>query len=365
MKMKMLPLDDGYRVVNPDMVILARESRGLTQATLSQALGITQGRLSKIETGLLPVPDDLLHAMSAALQYPPEFFSQGGALYGVGIAEVFHRKRADTPKKLLTKIYAQIEVRIRQVAAMLRAVDVPVSLRRLDIDEFGGKAQDVARLTRATWGIPRGPIHDLTKTAEDAGIVIIPMDFETAHIDAISRWIPGMPPMVFANERSPRDRYRFSLAHEIGHLLMHQYPGPEMERQADAFAAELLCPEQDIRADLVDLKLDRLPQLKRYWKVSMRALIHRAQDIGAISANRARYLWTKMAEAGYTKREPIELDIVGEEPSLIFEMVEVHRETFNFSIEDLRRLLLLEEHEMRIAYLPKPAEPRLRLVVSS
>lgn len=358
----MQPQDDLIDQVNPQMVILAREARGLSQERLARELGISQGRLSKIEAGLLPVPAEILEGISARLDFPKSFFAQRGSMYGVGVAEIFHRKRADAPKRLLSKIYAQIEVRIRQLGALLRGVDLPVAVRRFDIDEYGGNAQEVAQLARATWGVARGPISDLTRLAEDVGIVIVPMDFETNKIDAISRWIPSLPPMVFVNERSPKDRYRFSLAHEIGHLLMHEYPSPEMEQQANEFAAEFLCPEHDIRADLVGLTLDRLPQLKLYWGVSMSALIHRAQDIGAITANQARYLWTKMAKAGYTKQEPIELDLRGEAPQLLYEMVAVYQESLGFSLDDIRSLLHVNNADLVRSYLPATGRPRLALV---
>jgi len=353
---------DPEGVVNPTMVTLAREAAGLTQKGLSEKLGITQGRLSKIEAGLLPMTEEVLASMATEVDRPETFFFQRGPSFGVGIGEIYHRKRADTPKKILARIYARIEIRIRQVAALLLAVEVPVCVRKLDIDEFHGDAAAIAQLTRATWGVPRGPIVDLTKTAEDAGIVIVPMDFETAHIDAIGRWLPGLPPMVFVNEHSPRDRYRFSVAHEIGHLLMHEFPTPDMEAQADSFAAEFLCPAAEIKVDLHDLRLDRLPQLKRYWRVSMASLIHRARETKAITANRARTLWTQMAQAGYTKREPVELDLSGEQPRLLFEMIDAHREELGFNLDELQILLRVNRPEFQTAFERAAHGPKLRLV---
>src|SRR5437588_8946588 len=283
-------MSNQHKAVNPNMVILAREARGLSQRELADSLGVTQGRISKIEMGLLPVPADLLETLSRILDYPGHFFFQEGSLVGVGMTEIFHRKRQDVPKKILGKAYAQMDIRHRHIATLLRAVEIPCNVPRLDIDEYGSRADEIARILRERWRLPRGPILDLTKTVEDAGIVVIPVDFETPRIDAISRWIPGLPPLFFVNRDIPKDRYRFSLTHELGHVVMHALPNADIEKQANQFAAEFLLPERDIRADLSNLDLAKLAILKRYWKVSMAAILHRAEEIGAITANQAPYL---------------------------------------------------------------------------
>src|SRR5258708_27207233 len=49
LKGKEAAMSDQHKAVNPNMVILGRESRGLSQKDLSDRLSITQGRISKIE----------------------------------------------------------------------------------------------------------------------------------------------------------------------------------------------------------------------------------------------------------------------------------------------------------------------------
>jgi Zn-dependent peptidase ImmA (M78 family)/transcriptional regulator with XRE-family HTH domain len=350
------------KAVNPNMVILSREARGLSQKELADSLGVTQGRISKIEMGLLPVPNDLLETLSCVLDYPAHFFFQEGSLAGVGMIEIFHRKRQDVPKKILNKAYAQMDIRLRHIAALLRAVDIPCNVPRLDIDEYSGHAEEIARLLRERWHLPRGPIQDLTRTVEDAGIVVIPIDFETPRIDAISRWIPGLPPLFFVNKDSPKDRYRYSLTHELGHVVMHALPNTDIEEQANQFAAEFLLPERDIRADLNNLDLAKLTILKRYWKVSMAAILHRAEDLGAITANQARYLWAQMARAGYKTHEPIELDVEGEQPNLLDELIETYRKDLGYSIADLQEVIPLNEEELWSQYLQGRDQPPLRII---
>jgi Zn-dependent peptidase ImmA (M78 family) len=353
-----------HNVVNPAMIILARESRGLSQKVLAERLYVTQGRISKIESGLLIVQDDILERISCILMYPKHFFYQKGGIIGVGIAEVFHRKRQSVSKHVLDKIYAQIEIRIRHIQELLRSVEISCTIPHLDIDEYNEQVEEIARSVRIHLQLPRGPIQDLTETLEDAGVLIIPFDFETHLIDAISRWLPTLPPLFLVNEDSPKDRCRFSLAHELGHIVMHMLPTADMETQANRFAQEFLLPERDIIADLMDLDLAKLANLKRYWKVSMAALLARAESLSTITPNQARYLWSQIAKAGYKTREPAELDVRGEEPRLIHELIETFQNELDYSKDDLQSILPLCDEELYSFYLQNDAHPKplLRLV---
>lgn len=345
---------------NGEMLALARESRGRTQTETAKALGIVQGTLSKMETGLLPLTDEVVASASTFLGYPPSFFQQSGPRIGASVAEIFHRKRADAPQRVLNRLYAEIDIRIRNVAQLLRAADIPLHLEPMSLEDYE-TPQRVAQLVRSMWNLPKGPIRDVVVMLEDAGIVVMPMDMGTPKIDAMARWVPGLPPVIFVNPATPTDRLRFSLCHELGHVLMHGLPDPEMERQADAFAAELLCPEREIRADLLNLTIDRLPDLKRYWRVSMAMLIYRARDVKAITESRAKSLWTQLAKLGFAKREPVELQPGGEKPELLFELIEVHRE-MKLTREEIAQMLHLTVDEIRAVFEPSPVSPSLRLM---
>lgn len=348
--------------VNPDMVILGRESRGLSQKGLAENLSVTQGRVSRIEQGQLVVSGELLADLSRVLDYPQHFFLQEGTRVGVGIAEIFHRKRQDVPKSALAKIYAQMEIRIKHVAILLLDQPIHMTVCRLTIDEHDGRPDEIARRIREMWQLPSGPIEDLTATVEKAGILVVPIDFGTNRVDAISRWVPGLPPLLFINIHSPKDRYRYSLAHELGHIVMHEFPSPDIEDQANRFAAEFLLPAHEIQSDLLDLSLAKLARLKRYWKVSMAALLKRAQDLEKITPNQARYLWMQMAKLGYRTREPVELDIKGEQPSLLKKQIEAYLKNYDNSITGLSKHLALNESELRALYLHELDEPLSRIV---
>jgi Zn-dependent peptidase ImmA (M78 family)/DNA-binding XRE family transcriptional regulator len=358
-------------VARADLVVLARESRGLTQSALAARLNVSQGHLSKIEAGLLPVSQATLARLAGALGYPEHFFALREPIYGPGTSEFFHRKRSAMSARLLSQVHALVNIRRIQVSRMLRAVELDEDrIPELSLEEFGDSPEEVARAVRAAWSLTRGPVTNLTDVVEAAGGVVIPIDFGTKLIDAVGRYVPGMPPLFFSNRDAPADRARLTLAHELGHMVMHRVPNASMEEQAFRFGAELLMPEQDIKAELDGLTIDKLVWLKLRWRVSMGALLKRAESLGRIQPRRARYLWMTMSKAGYRTREPAEADIAPELPHTLKDIVDTHMRQLAYSAEDLAHLVALLPLELEATYGIGTAgrgdtRGRLRIVQSS
>ena len=348
------------------MVTLARESRGITQSKLARLIGISQGHLSKIEAGLLAASDQVATRLANALDYPMEFFALTEPVYGPGTSEFFHRKRQALSTRLLAQLHAQINIRRIHVSRLLRAVEFEQDrVPELDPDDFPGEASDVARAVRASWMLPRGPVANMAWAIEDAGGIVLSVDFGTPLLDGVSRWVPGLPPLFFLNQDAPGDRARLTLAHELGHMVMHHVARPEMESQAFEFAQEFLMPEQEIRHQFDDLTLDRLIALKLHWKVSMQALLKRAESIGHVNPGKARYLWSQIAQAGYRTREPAEADIPPEEPRQVKEILRLYRESLAYTPDQLGALLTLGPEELELTYGLRAGRhnlPRLRLI---
>jgi Zn-dependent peptidase ImmA (M78 family)/transcriptional regulator with XRE-family HTH domain len=347
------------RTIQPDKVVLARESRGLTQAGLAERLSVSQAMVSKIEAGIAMPEATIIEKLASTLGYPLAFFFQVDPVIGAGPSELYHRKRQTTPSKLLRKVYAEVNVQRMHIARLLRSLDVACNVPKLTTDEFKSP-EDIARAVRAMWHVPPGPIGDLVALVEANGALVLERHFGSPLIDGMSLWLPTLPPMFFMNVDACRSRRRLTLAHELGHSVMHAVPTPTMEEEANRFAAEFLMPDQEVAPYLVDVSLPRLAELKLYWKTSMAALLHRASDLEKISKDQATLLWKRLSKAGYRRNEPLELDLPDERPSLFREMIETHRRTLGYSLGNLAELLVFCEEELRQTYLPD--ETRLRVV---
>lgn len=348
--------------VNPLLISVARESRGMTQRHLADAIGISQSKLSKYENGALQPSVDDLSKMSEALGYTEEFFSQPDEVFGFGSFCFYHRKRANMSVTQLRKIQAQMNVFRLQLQRVRRGITVETTNRfhSLDVDEFGG-ADAVAREARRLWGLPMGPVNNVVAAIERAGGIVWRTDFATRRLDAVSHVAPGHPPIFFVNSMAPNDRARFTLAHELGHVLMHESPSSDMEDQADEFASEFLMPQAEIGSSLRDLSLEKLPSLKAHWRVSMAAIIKRASDLEKISDRHYRSLFTELTKGGWRLREPIELS--GELPSVVREMVRIHFQEHRCSASQLAKDAFLRATDEFIASFATAGETQSLRVI--
>jgi Zn-dependent peptidase ImmA (M78 family)/transcriptional regulator with XRE-family HTH domain len=341
-------MGEAEQTVNPAWVIVGRESRNLTQKQMAAKLSISQGWLSRVESGLRGLPDNKLSELADLLDYPIEFFQQDEPVYGIGTSELFHRKRQAIPLKTLNCLYARINVREMNLRRLLKGIEIEgANIAVMEPEDFDGKVEDIARAVRKNWNVPRGPIQSVTEVIENAKGIMIPFDFETRKIDAVSHWLPGMPPLFFVNIFNLSDRIRLTLCHELGHMVMHsQSPNSDMEAQANAFAAEFLMPAEEIRPLLDNLSIPKLATLKMHWKVSMQALLYRAGALQTITPRHARTLWMQMSKLGYRTREPAELDFPMETPTLFNEIVDFYSHDLGYSASELAKSLLLTENEL-------------------
>lgn len=353
------------RIVNPQMITLARECQGVTQSALAKSARVTQGKISKFENGMLNVSQEDARKIAEALGFNPDFLYQTDEVYGLGTTFVFNRKRAKVPMKLQRQIQANANVMRMQADRLLRGADIVGAnkFERLDVEKFDGNPERIARYIRAQWGLPLGPVANVTRVIESAGGIVFKFSFGTEQIDAVHFWLPGMPPLFFMNSDMPGARHRFNLAHELGHALMHRHTTTECESEANRFASEFLMPREEIGKYLDSMTLEKAARLKAHWKVSMHAIVYRAQALGKISGRHAARLFKLMGANGYRKREPIEIPF--EEPQTTKELVKVHREHHGYSDSDLNALIFRFDPQFFSAEHVKAPDPppRLRLVV--
>lgn len=352
---------------NPDLLIVARTTRGLSQVTLAERAGITQGHLSKLENGLSVPSSDVLARAASALDYPVSFFGQSDRVIGLPLSvQPAYRRKASVGQRDLEKVRAYLNIRLMHLRRLLQATEYTAEtiLPAYDADEYDGDVERIAQLVRRTWLLPPGPIKNLTDIVERAGVVVVLCDFPNATIDGLSIVLPDLPPCIFLNRVQQADRLRFSLAHELGHLVMHSQANPDMERQAHSFASALLMPAEDIRSYFASgVTLKRLATMKPLWRVSIQALAMRAKSVGSISENQHKYLWMQLSKAGLRRREPPELDFPAEEPKILSALIRMHTERLGYTMVELAAALHTYESELRHLYSLTGA--RLRVVGDS
>ncbi len=358
---------------NGELLRLARQYRGFNQRELARRLFVEASTVSRVENGIIEPSPDFERRAAEFLKFPPEFFEQTDNVYGLPLSvhPSMWRKKAAASQHDVDRALAELNIRMMHLRRLIRAVEYEPTfpIPQLDIETYKGDVEAVAAVVRRTWLMPAGPIPNLTSHIEAAGCFVIHANLGDAAIDGVTLRTPGTPPCIFLNRDQPFDRMRFSLAHELGHIVMHRVPTLHMEDEANAFAGAFLAPAKDIRPYFsrrrVDLPL--LANLKPEWRIAMAALLYRAKQLHFVNANQARYLWQQFNIHKIRLREPPELDFPIEQPSLMPKLISLHLEQLGYSTAELQKLLAMYEeelsdfHDLRGPNIP-PGRPRLRIV---
>lgn len=343
---------------NPEMLSLARESRGYTQTELARRSAYTQPTVSRFESGSLPLSDENVRVFARVLAYPERFFSQPDTIYGLGSSFLFHRKRQTMEVNALRRIQAEVNIARMRVERLLRGLDYehPNEFVMYEVGQDGTPEQ-IAGMVRAVWRLPAGPLRNLTQVVESAGGIVLLYPFSVRKVDGLSLWVTPTPPLFFLNDRAPGDRNRWTLAHELGHMVMHRHVHQEIESEADCFASELLMPAADIRRELHGLTLAKAAALKMTWRVSIQALVRRARNLETIPPGRYKSLCVQISRAGMRTNEPNAIE--PEQPQNLASILDVHRLEHGYDLDEISRLALASSAEFE--RLLSPARKKLRI----
>lgn len=331
--------------INYMLLETARLLRQKTQKEVAEATGVPQSILSKAEHGLIELAEENFLRLCDYYDFPKGFFfrevdySQLGYLY--------YRKKLTLSKKVVDSFISKVKIFRWIIDDLAQSVEIPEYVLSSYVVDDQQTVQDIAQKVRYELGVFHGPVPCLSTLLENNGIIIVNFDFGTEKIDGLTVVTPGNRKLMFINSRMPNDRIRFSMAHELGHLVMHFEHTPlseeEAERQADEFASEFLMPEMEIRPMLRGLNTESLSILKRRWRVSMHALVRRAFDLDIIDYQKYRSFQISFSKKGYTKEEPIQLPI--DSPSMLREILKLYQEELQYSDNDLMRVMRINPND--------------------
>lgn len=263
-----------------------RLDRELTQGELAAKAGLSRGTVGKIERAAVLPHAGTLRALARALE--------------VRVADLVTvvRQLENVRFRARAKVHARGQI-LAEVADWLAAYDeLEACLDRRLPFRFGTSwdpAQphtptEAAQRARRTVGLgPSDPIRDICGLLEDNGVKLLLLDKPRDSFFGLSVGCGGGGPAVIVNswDRISVERWIFTAAHELGHLLLHasEYApdvaraSQDAEREADTFASEFLMPERafvpEWRATRGQPLIVRVLKVKRMFKVSYKTVLFR------------------------------------------------------------------------------------------
>jgi Zn-dependent peptidase ImmA (M78 family)/transcriptional regulator with XRE-family HTH domain len=364
---------------DPSRLTQARRLTGMTKKAVAERLGVSAVAVGQWEAGTHPPRPDHVGRLAQVLEVPPTFLAAGRPYARLDDTAAHFRSLRRTPAHQRAKAIAFAE----QVWELVYALEKRVQLPPVDLPGFSAgevtteladtSPIEAAQALRRHWGLGTGPIPHMVRVMEAHGLTVTLVPFAgsaTRIVDAFSTSQLPRPIVVLTPDRANDVyRHRFTAAHELGHLLMHDdaVPGdPLQEKEADAFAAEFLTPSAVIRPELpTRMDLKALERLGRKWGVSVDSLVYRCREIGTVSDAAYRRAYQRLShlrKLGLFQPQPVN-EFPGEVPVLIsraYDLAEEHGLTMAALAQELGyrlprlRLLLGQE--------TADSRPQLRLV---
>ncbi len=362
----------------------AREWMSLTKRSLAILADVSAQSISNYESDQSKPTDAVVDALAEVLRVRREFLLTSAPIDRP--ETVFWRAMASDTVQSQKRTTALLGWSIEALDVLQDFVEIPSlalpalnlpSWNRLSYEDIEQVAEDV----RGHFGLGKRPIADLSLAIENVGIPIFTFDVENPkQAGFMHRSVRLQRPVIGINMyHQSWSRQRFSLAHELGHAVLHSTVPPvtlrtsadnaELERQAHRFAGAFLFPRDAFTNQAHNFSLEEFATLKRSWGIGVLAQIVRARDLRLISEQHQKHLFMTAARRGYRKPrgEPWD-DLPLERPRICRRAVEAVKEAGPDLVAELLHDLMpplsaLEEaFDCQIRELdPQPAENVVQL----
>lgn len=370
----LLSSEEIVRLFDGDRLRQARQLALRTKQDVATAIGVSPAAVGQYEANAMAPRPELIDALATVLNVRPEFFAAGRPQSKLESGDAFFRSLRATTAKQRAKAIAYTE----QVWELVNAIERYVRLPSLNLPDAAtlhavdpSDPVGAARAARAHWGFGSKPVAHLVRFLESQGVVtvLVPMvEREVARIDAFSTLAFNRPVMVLSVDKADDVfRHRFTVAHELGHLLLHgdhSAGDPTLEREADRFAAEFLMPSNVIKPELpTRFDMRKLSQLSEKWGVAIQALVYRSKELGLISDAAARRAYIKLHELASTPAvapRPVR-QYPGEVPAMLAQAIELAGQS-NISVASIADELAWRPAQVRRLLGEVDTRPTLTIV---
>lgn len=295
----------------------ARTVSGLSQDEVVQGLSergipLTKAALSKYERGASVPRATLLKHLGAVLHVPAEYFLREPT---VSVEWLAFRKRASIGEREQERVQAIAVERVESFVRLKECLSIdPVSKfpSREPVATLE-EADQAAEKLRISWKLDDLPVESMTEVIEDHDGIVVELAGSENSVDGLAGIANGCHAVVVVDPDVSDDRKRFTLAHELGHLMMDTSSVASLsgqEKLAHRFASAFLVPAAVARRELgakrTRLSFDELKLLKEKHGLSMQAWIFRALDTGIIDEQHFRSLFDQMSRFGWRRTEPVQ-----------------------------------------------------------
>lgn len=296
----------------------ARLLSGMSLQDVAEKLSksVTRQAIYRYEKGEVIPDSEMLTELSLIFNVQTDFFFRP---MGVEIGEVAYRKLKMHSKDEIkiqeqTKDYLSRYIELEDILGI--KVDFVNPLKDYPAVSEYANVNQAANILREAWNLGKNAMPNIAELLEDKNIKVVKLNADGA-FDGLQTFANGTIPVIAYNEGklSKKDRIRFTLLHELAHLLLRfdeNLTHAQIEKLCNQFAGAMLLPESGIKYELGEsrnrLSMNELGNIKKQYGISMQAIVMRANICNIVNDNYKRQFFNLMDENNWRIDEPFDFE---------------------------------------------------------
>lgn len=284
----------GYRIRS------ARKLKGLSLQNVADELGVSKQMVSKYENGISIPPSSKLLILSKLFNQKIDYFFRS---FKIELGEVNFRKKSNFSVKRQDSLKEKIKIELENYLWVEEVLAIDSSFKNPISDKKVKTLSDIENVVldlRNNWKIGIDPIHNIIQLLEDKEIKIIELFDADDKFDGLATYIDNKFPVIVVNGKFPVERKRFTLLHELGHLLLNLSDCilAEEEKFCHSFASEFLLPRYLLIHEFGNkrkhVSFTELVSIQKKYGLSIPAIIYRLVEVGILPKEYHKQFYKKI-----------------------------------------------------------------------
>lgn len=332
----------------------SRIQKGYSLQEVAEKIGVSKQMINKYEQGISMPTSEKLIAFSKLFGQKVDYFFRKPE---VEIGEINFRKKSKFSNKKVNALKEEIRVQIENYLYIENICNLSnIFVNPLSDCEINSK-DDVIRATeilRNDWNIGNDTIHSIIQLLEDKEIKVIEVEEDASLFDGLATVVDEKYYVIVINKSMPIERKRFTLLHELGHLLLNlnRFNEKEQESLCHAFASEMLLAQRNVIIEFGDkrnkISFNELKNMQEKYGISISAIVYKLGEVKIISQEKLTGFYKHINYDNALKQEVEKSRFEGEENSNRYENLVLRAVSEEFiSLSKASSLLQLSLEELK------------------
>ena len=271
---------------------------------------LTKQDISRLENGQIKPDSKTIFELCKVLNVATDYFTKQQILQ---LEKVAFRKLTKLPVKKQDAVihqtaeYLERYIELEQLLGIQNKI--PFKYEHFPITNEDDIVVAATKL-RKDFNIGFDPIYNIVELLEESGIKVYAVDTDPSFSGMSAKVNDNLMVIVYNNtDKLPLVRKRFTLLHELAHLYLDlsEFGEKESEKLCDQFAGEFLLPsvklKEYFRGKRETIFISELENIKRYFGISLPAIMYRAKTNKIISEHYHKYFSIKYNQYKMKEKE--------------------------------------------------------------